>query len=918
MRRAWIYKLLVAATVWLLLANRPSAAQDVCRGDVEQDGVLSANDVATEVEILYTEDLDPLLRVIADANSDGGLGAADVVAIIASIGSACATATPTFVVPTLTPTVTPTRTVPTPTATPTFTMPTATSTRSPTNSPTGPPGSPTMTPTRTATRTTTLTPTITSTFTPRATATPTSVCVIQSIQPGNTSGQLTAGDCLRTVGGVQRHSDVYSFSGTPGTLLSINVTVPAGASSIVPIVVVDDADGQFDRIEGHPPIQLTLASAAPYHISIASDPTSAVELGSYTLNLSVSTCPTPVALSVPGARSATLDPTDCPDPGTPNVGSKLNPVDVYTFTVAQAPTNLVITMRQTSEDDTIDPSFTILGPDGVEVVSPDDDDDAAPGGFGVDAQARFLALTTGTYTLIAGGGQGTGHYQLTLISPTSRITALTNIPADRPLVCPGQSGPGCTGMLYGDPNRTIWGAPLPIPGISDDTPEVGSGSDLYTFTASPGDVISVEMDSDDDAHLYLLGPDSAGYPLVTQDDDSGSSGATSDAQLAATLVVPGTYMIVAANNNVLLPPDPEDPTDIGDVVNYSLFVQKCPVRGALNPVTGLEVNDTFSTTECFGFGGIPFRSYALSGSAQQFVTVSMRSTDVDASLRLIAPDGRVVQNDNDPFDPFTSDARVSRIRQTDGIHFVEVSTSIDQGPVDVTSFPPPAFSVVATACDATAVSPGDVNGSWQSNDCQLSTGQRYDVYTFTPNGTLPQAASIRPPVNGCVLTLLATGPQTPDSGCATGLAELPLTSNGTYGFMVAGADDTTRGAYSARLGLCPATTAGFGSVLAGALADGTCTDPNGLPAGWFVVRGLANIALFNDGVSGRVEASQFVVHGTLTDQVSGVDVAGEFSTDPTTMFPLGTDLGALLKVNGATAAARGSYTVRVDPAALRQ
>ena len=147
--------------------------------------------------------------------------------------------------------------------------------------------------------------------------------------------------------------------------------------------------------------------------------------------------------------------------------------------------------------------------------------------------------------------------------------------------------------MYGDTTRTTWAAPLPIPVISDDTPELASPADVYTFTTtSAGEVISVTMESDDDAHLYLLGPASAGNPLVAEDDDSGPVSGTLDAQLAATLIVPGTYTLVAANNSMLLPPDPEEPGDLGDSIDYKLFIQKCPVLGALNPVTGFDVSQS--------------------------------------------------------------------------------------------------------------------------------------------------------------------------------------------------------------------------------------------------------------------------------------------------------------------------------------
>src|SRR5262249_8577436 len=146
-----------------------------------------------------------------------------------------------------------------------------------------------------------------------------------------------------------------------------------------------------------------------------------------------------------------------------------------------------------------------LGPDGVELITPDLDDDVAPGGFGADAQARFMALSTGTYTIIASGGGGTGQYRLFLDTPACPAVPLPIIPPDGPWQC-ANPGLGAPGPLSGTPLATSGPAPLPIPGISDDVPNPTSPAALYTFTAQPGDVISVEMDSDDDAHLFLLGP----------------------------------------------------------------------------------------------------------------------------------------------------------------------------------------------------------------------------------------------------------------------------------------------------------------------------------------------------------------------------------------------------------------------------
>jgi hypothetical protein len=462
-----------------------------------------------------------------------------------------------------------------------------------------------------------------------------------------------------------------------------------------------------------------------------------------------------------------------------------------------------------------------------------------------------------------------------------------------------------TGQLFGDYSKGC-GPPLPIPGISDAVPEPNSGADLYTFTAQAGDVISVEMDSDDDAHLFLYGPASAGNPRVAQDDDSIGS----DSQLAATLVLPGTYTIVAANNSALTPPDPTVQGDEGDIVNYTLFVQKCPAVGAL--VAGVPRSSTFTMLDCVGFGGLPFRSYALAGTAGQFVSVSMISPDVDAAVRLLGPDGSQIYNDTDLFDPNTTDARVNRILPASGTYFVEVSASPTGGAVDVTP-PLPGFTVQAQTCPTVSAVPGTVSGAFQDADCELTPGRKYDVYTFTVPAVPGQGvASIAPPNNGCIVGLYAEGLETPDSGCSdTDLVELPAVTPGTYGFMVAASDATVRGNYSVQFRNCPLTAMQFGNSRIGSLSS-TCTAADGMAADWSLLRGAADLVNFNGGVSGEVIPS---FSGLLTDFSGDSAFIGTFSDGSDTMLPLGRDLAALIKVAGPTP---GTYTLHIDPASLRQ
>src|SRR5215470_14246108 len=206
----------------LALAPRPSCAQEVCRGDVNNDGQVTTADADALLPLLFQgADIDADVAARADANDDGALSAADVVAILQLDGLECmgttATNTPTLQVP------------------PSFT---------PTPTPTIP--APTSTPTRTRT--------------PLPTPTPTQVCVIQPIQPGTTVGTLSTTDCQRSFRGQTRYTDAYTVTGTAGQAIRIDVaagtptptTGPVGTPpptpALVPNVLVVDPDGEFGSV----------------------------------------------------------------------------------------------------------------------------------------------------------------------------------------------------------------------------------------------------------------------------------------------------------------------------------------------------------------------------------------------------------------------------------------------------------------------------------------------------------------------------------------------------------------------------------------------------------------------------------------------------------------------------------------------
>jgi hypothetical protein len=303
-------------------------------------------------------------------------------------------------------------------------------------------------------------------------------------------------------------------------------------------------------------------------------------------------------------------------------------------------------------------------------------------------------------------------------------------------------------------------------------------------------------------------------------------------------------------------------------------------------------------------------------------------------VRILGPDGSVVQNDSDPFQFNTTDARASRILQQDGTYFIEVSTSIDAAQVFPTSSADFAVDVETCPTKPAVAGPTPITGAFAGGSCALSSGQKFDVYAFQP-AAVPSVASILPPSNGCVLNLLAEGPQTPDGsydGCRTQLSDMPLLmSNGTYGFVIAANNASTTGPYTAKFRSCSMDTVGLGQDRSPTLSAGSCVAADGTPANWFLVRASADLVRFNAPVAGSVFAS-FPIGGALIDVTGSWALTAAFNEDPSPtnpMFqfssspsvtpppPFGGDLAFLLRITGAGPSDRGPYTLEINPPAFR-
>ena len=136
-------------------------------------------------------------------------------------------------------------------------------------------------------------------------------------------------------------------------------------------------------------------------------------------------------------------------------------------------------------------------------------------------------------------------------------------------------------------------------------------------------------------------------------------------------------------------------------------------------------------------------------------------------------------------------------------------------------------------------------------------------------------------------------------------------------FPVAGADTSTRGAYTLGFTRCPASTVGFGDTRHGVLDGTNCADPDGLRADWFLLQAPAGLVNFNSGMSGQIHAG-FPLGALLSDLSASSPIPAAFNEDPSNMFAVGNNLAAVLRVTGQEPTDKGAYDLSIDTASLRQ
>ena len=375
--------------------------------------------------------------------------------------------------------------------------------------------------------------------------------------------------------------DVYTFTAAAGDTVSVTLADTAN-TSFDPLLRVFAPDGSLagqDTANVGAELDLSdLAQGGTYYVvarDLGDDNT-----GSYALSF----------VRVPGAQ-----PTDA-DSGPITTGQRrtgtidVGDLDVYTFS-AGAGDAVSVTLADTGNT-SFDPLLRVFAPDGSLVR-----EDTA----NVGAEADLFDLTqAGTYTVVVRdlGDDNTGAYALTF----ARLPGAQVVDAD--------SGPLVSGQRRAG------------------TIDVGD-LDIYTFTADPGDSVSVlfadAANTSFDPLLRVFGPDGA---LLRE--DAANVGAEAD---AFELAVGGTYYVVVR--------------DLGDdnTGSYALTFVRVPAAQPAEGDSG-PIQSGQRRTGTIDVGDLDVYTFAASAGESAVVLLGdAENTSFDPHLRVFAPGGSPVGED---------------------------------------------------------------------------------------------------------------------------------------------------------------------------------------------------------------------------------------------------------------------------------
>ncbi|MDQ3133216.1 MAG: PPC domain-containing protein, partial [Acidobacteriota bacterium] len=299
-------------------------------------------------------------------------------------------------------------------------------------------------------------------------------------------------------------------------------------------------------------------------------------------------CPFTTSISLGQTVNASLSATDCRRVPEDRY------FDAYTFTVSDGQ-RVAISMSSASFD-----TYLALFDANDNLVA-DNDDIAAN-----DTNSRITQpLPGGTYLIFASSFEPlrTGNYSLTLAA-------------------------GTDGACTRPPSVEIFtGRPVQGTLSTSDCQEEGFHYDTYTFFASVGQQVAINLSGDFDAYLLLVGPNGE----VLAEDDNGGGGTNARIPQGTGfgyLPFTGTYAIIVSSSQ---------PEITG---NYSISFTGSPTGCSSTPISiGQTINGSLSTSDCrLVTDGSFIDVYTFNGTLGQPIAISLTGA-FDAYLILLNPDG---------------------------------------------------------------------------------------------------------------------------------------------------------------------------------------------------------------------------------------------------------------------------------------
>ncbi|HEU4479949.1 MAG TPA: pre-peptidase C-terminal domain-containing protein [Pyrinomonadaceae bacterium] len=375
--------------------------------------------------------------------------------------------------------------------------------------------------------------------------------------------------------------------------LAISLTLPAAAQKTKKLVPGKTSKFTIDSSKAKPKRGLQAPVFAPH----------------------VTACPTKTPINSGQVINGTLAGGDC----TLQDGTFY---DEYTFS-GTAGQQVSVSMSSTTPQ--FDPYLFLLKPSET-VVDFDNSiqDDDGGGGFNARIPPGSGLLTlpeTGTYSIIANvfpnqtNPAETGAYSVTFSFGSG-----TSCPPTPTPIADGQTINGT--LVDGDCS------------LSDN-----SRFDLYSFSATAGQQVSITMTGTApvDPYLILVAPD--GDPIAEDNDGGGGTTARIPPVAGAfgTLPATGTYTIFA-NSNLA-----------NQFGSYSITLNFSGASCLSTPIAlGQTINGTLQAGDCrLPIDGSFLDVYTFNGTAGQQIAIAQASTALDSFLVLLSPSGSAIAGDDD-------------------------------------------------------------------------------------------------------------------------------------------------------------------------------------------------------------------------------------------------------------------------------